>query len=297
VYIDSKPGGTPFYVGIGKFRRVSTHVRNILHSRICEKYEGCIREIVFSGDRQVALEEEKRLISMFGRMNNDTGILANLTDGGDGGTGIVITDARKKIASIKMKKKYSDPVIRSEISKRTTELFTRPDVRERHMEGVKRAWSDPTNKEFHRKQLIIAMSNPDVQKRKLESFKATANTESFKKKKSERSKEIMARPEVNAKLRASLKVSMNRPSTKAKMKIISAECQNRPDVIKKKSEAISLLHDARKVFIDITGYSGKYRHITKLMIFQALALEEKATTQNDLRNAIKEYRKNKSNSS
>jgi hypothetical protein len=93
VYILSRPGGTPFYVGIGSGRRIMAHERNA-----CERWRGykysLIRKIIRDGgtvgysvefvkDRATACVEEKRLIALYGRMNMRTGPLANLTEGGE----------------------------------------------------------------------------------------------------------------------------------------------------------------------------------------------------------------------
>lgn len=93
VYILSRHGGTPFYVGIGTGRRIMAHERNA-----CERWRGykysLIRKIIRDGgtvgysvefvqDRATACAEEKRLIALYGRMNMRTGPLANLTEGGE----------------------------------------------------------------------------------------------------------------------------------------------------------------------------------------------------------------------
>jgi len=82
---------TPFYIGVGASvkRAYSKYGRNNIWKRIVAKVGYRVEIIIDRVSREDALKEEKRLIAVYGRMNNNTGVLANLTDGGDGGSGIV----------------------------------------------------------------------------------------------------------------------------------------------------------------------------------------------------------------
>lgn len=89
----------PFYIGIGSdafFHRANqTDGRSLLWNSIANKggllveiimddiswYEACVKEIEF--------------IALYGRINTKTGTLANLTDGGEGAVGRVITDEQR----------------------------------------------------------------------------------------------------------------------------------------------------------------------------------------------------------
>lgn len=105
VYVHKKAGtDSVYYVGIGgsdkDFKRANLKCqRNNLWSRIFEKY-GLEVEVTHTG---IIWEEacaiERYLISFYGRLNNKTGVLANLTDGGEGAYGHIksaITLARLK---------------------------------------------------------------------------------------------------------------------------------------------------------------------------------------------------------
>jgi len=83
---DSKTAkaGTPYYVGKGSGKRAwSKH-----HFKLPTD-ESCI--IVLEGDLTEvgALALERRMIRWYGRKDNGTGILRNMTDGGEGTSGIV----------------------------------------------------------------------------------------------------------------------------------------------------------------------------------------------------------------
>lgn len=99
-----KDKNEPFYIGIGSVNRAkSTHERNSIWNRIVDKTDYDVEILMEFEDRCDAMSKEMELISLYGRINNGTGCLANMTDGGEGAVGSVFTKKRKKILS----KKYS----------------------------------------------------------------------------------------------------------------------------------------------------------------------------------------------
>jgi hypothetical protein len=84
VYAYLREDGTPYYIGKGKGDRAYKPHRGLgipSRDRI---------QIIYSDlDQDIAYSLEKMLIAKYGRLNNDTGILRNLTDGGDGNIGVV----------------------------------------------------------------------------------------------------------------------------------------------------------------------------------------------------------------
>lgn len=110
-----------FYIGIGKNknRAYDLNKRSEFYKRIVKKH-GIIVEILYDDiDWEKACEIEKELIKLYGRRNNKTGILVNMTDGGDGTINlpIEIENTRRekiskgnfgKIRSDKVKKHLSD---------------------------------------------------------------------------------------------------------------------------------------------------------------------------------------------
>lgn len=95
-YILSYPDGTPYYVGLGQGNRAWTTGRNKWAERIREKIErsggSVLIEVLEHETRDEAVAHEIELIAQYGRRDNNTGILVNLSDGGEGPTGIVRSD-------------------------------------------------------------------------------------------------------------------------------------------------------------------------------------------------------------
>ena len=93
-----------FYVGVGTLsnykRAYQIHKRNDFWTRVYNKTKIEV-EILFDG---LTLEEanswEKYLIGLYGRSNKGKGNLVNMTDGGDGVKGWVLTEESKKRMSL-----------------------------------------------------------------------------------------------------------------------------------------------------------------------------------------------------
>ncbi|MBB4235022.1 NUMOD3 domain-containing DNA-binding protein [Rhizobium esperanzae] len=97
--------GAVFYIGKGCFvRDVQPKKHNKIVTRIVAKLErmGMAPEVerVQSGLTELeAFEIERREIAKYGRINNGTGTLANMTDGGEGTSGVIRTaETRAKLS-------------------------------------------------------------------------------------------------------------------------------------------------------------------------------------------------------
>lgn len=91
VYEDIKPDGEVFYVGKGNDKRIRQNKRNRWHQFICKKFPDWVRIRVFEGTESECFLKECELIAFYGRRDKGLGPLVNLTDGGEGTTGAVLS--------------------------------------------------------------------------------------------------------------------------------------------------------------------------------------------------------------
>lgn len=110
VYRDPRPtkGLVPIYVGKGdpKRRRADVHwkaskAQNPILARMLAKFrtmglEPIVEIVAWYDDEDAAFIYEKLLIAKYGRLNLKTGSLCNLTDGGDGPTGMIMSENHKE---------------------------------------------------------------------------------------------------------------------------------------------------------------------------------------------------------
>ena len=102
----------PFYIGIGSdnkfYRATEKSRRNKLWNDIVTKSDYEV-EILFNDlCWEEACKKEQEFIALYGRKNKNNGILVNLTDGGEGAFGVVMTQERKdKISKSQIGKKLS----------------------------------------------------------------------------------------------------------------------------------------------------------------------------------------------
>ena len=91
-----------FYIGIGKTekRAYSKKSRNKWWKNIILKTEYSIEIIIEDISRKEAQEVEVLLISEYGRRDLGLGNLVNLTNGGEGTQGIIVSDKTKQNMSI-----------------------------------------------------------------------------------------------------------------------------------------------------------------------------------------------------
>lgn len=100
----------PFYIGIGsdseykRANQLKNDRRNPIWHKIASKTEIEIEIILDDLTYEEAIAKEIEFISLYGRLNNDTGILSNLTDGGEGTLGVVKSKELREKLSIKMKR-------------------------------------------------------------------------------------------------------------------------------------------------------------------------------------------------
>jgi hypothetical protein len=94
----TKDNNTVFYVGMGNNSRPYTKTkRSSYWKNIVDKHGYYVEVLAENLSFEDAIELEVFLISLYGRKDNKTGVLCNLTDGGEG-TKNVTESVRKKIS-------------------------------------------------------------------------------------------------------------------------------------------------------------------------------------------------------
>ena len=92
----------PFYIGIGsdaKYQRADYRGlkgRNKYWHRIVGKTDYDVEIILDDLTYPEAIKKEEEFIALYGRVNNKTGILCNLTDGGEGTKGLVVSEETRE---------------------------------------------------------------------------------------------------------------------------------------------------------------------------------------------------------
>lgn len=104
----------PFYIGIGSDenynRAYVTKQRNKLWNNIVSKSNYEIEILLDNLTWEQACEKEKEFIALYGRKDLNKGILANLTNGGEGTLGIIIDEEGRKARSEKLKNIKRNPI-------------------------------------------------------------------------------------------------------------------------------------------------------------------------------------------
>jgi hypothetical protein len=98
----------PFYIGIGSknnFNRAYDKKRNKIWQSIASNTNFDVEIMLDDLTWEEAKEKEKEFISLYGRINTNTGTLANLTNGGAGMLGFKFDENARKNMSIAQKNK------------------------------------------------------------------------------------------------------------------------------------------------------------------------------------------------
>lgn len=155
IYIDPRDN-TPFYVGKGKGRRSLYHVRisksKLQHRESNRLKVNKIRKILSLGlepiveiipmeTEELALQKEIDLIEKYGRIDNSTGSLTNLTNGGEGQSGWIPDCTHRKRMS-ESTKGEKNGMYKKEHTEETKEKIRNKATGRKHKEDSKLKMSE-----------------------------------------------------------------------------------------------------------------------------------------------------------
>jgi len=167
-YIDPRDG-TPFYIGKGKGNRDQQHLfpskmkqrqflynklRKLIAQGICPE----VRRICENLSEEEALHYESFFIHALGRRNLGTGCLCNLTNGGDGPFGVVVSEETRRKLSRVWKGRTREPFSESHRRKLSQARagVSRGPHSEKTRRKISRAHKGKTLSEEHRRKLSKA---------------------------------------------------------------------------------------------------------------------------------------------
>ncbi|HSH79779.1 MAG TPA: GIY-YIG nuclease family protein [Herpetosiphonaceae bacterium] len=209
VYVLCRPDGRVFYVGKGLERRFRQHKWEAARGHRCHKCN-VIRKIWRDGgqvrcyilletdNEQEAFAYERELIALYGREN-----LVNLTDGGEGQSGKIVSHETRAKLSRANQRRYSDPSEREKTGLRNRLRFADPSVREKLSASIKASWQDPET----RANRIAGLRSIGA---------AVAARENLSAKMSETNRQRWQDPEYRAKMSAAMKAQYDDPEFRAR---------------------------------------------------------------------------------
>ena len=219
VYLYLREDETPYYVGKGKDNRAFTKKGRSVHLPLDKT------KIIFYSKNLTEDEAfEKELIKKYGRKDNGTGILRNLTDGGDGVSGAIVTDETKIKLSENMKVRMNTPEMKAQTAAFNTRTKKGKTLSEEHKKKMSESHKERWKTYQFSEETIIKLSErvsgennpskrPEVRKKISEWAKKRMNDPNYIYNLSDDGRKILQekfagennpakRPEVRAKMRA-----------------------------------------------------------------------------------------------
>jgi hypothetical protein len=238
VYAYLREDGTPYYIGKGSGRRVYSNRGRRIHKptdisriQILEYYE----------NEEDAFAKEIELIKQYGRKDIGTGILWNMTDGGEG-TVNKSPETIEKIRQANTGKKHSEETKSKLREYRLKQVFTE-EHKQKHKEVVGSA--------KNRQKIKDAMSSPEVRKRMSESLKNSEKAKEFHK----RQAIAQTGRKLSEETKKRISVSKTNPSDETRRRLSESHMGHKPsDATRLKMSASAKLRESKKKLTQNTLY-------------------------------------------
>jgi hypothetical protein len=174
--------GLPIYVGKGFGYRDTRHIKDHCALNKLDWFHNKLRKMLRLGQEfkifrlfENLLESEAfaweiGLIAYFGRRNNKTGILLNLTNGGEGTSGRIVSEQERIKCSQRISALNSDPEFTARKAERMRLLHTDPEFRAATAKRLQAVRTNPKwlaeQAERGREMMLALHANPEFAKKK-----------------------------------------------------------------------------------------------------------------------------------
>jgi hypothetical protein len=173
----------PFYVGKGKDQRAyKTTGRSKFWHNVVNKHGFEVIIVKENLTEEESFLLEQKLVNEYGRKDLGTGILVNLTNGGEGVAGKIYSSAEREFISNTMKSYYETPENREKRKVIAKEVNARPEVREKIRTRAIEQNSCEEFKKMKSHNTANSWKNIDIRKKRVESIKKTRSSEESKNK-------------------------------------------------------------------------------------------------------------------
>ena len=229
VYRDPRPSknNQPVYVGKGAGDRDLSHWSRGSHNKPLQdflshlralKLQPTVSRVLVTEDEAEAFAKEIELIALYGRRNLKLGTLFNLTDGGEGGSGAVRSDADKGVTKFHATKNCKGPVYQAKVAEGQRRVQSTPEARAAKSVASTEAWATPETREKRQTGIRRARSTEESKAKTSVQAKAQWADPDYAAKQTANNQEIANRAEVKAAKSAAAKALWADPVWRAKMK-------------------------------------------------------------------------------
>ena len=236
------PAGSFYYIGKGMGDRARAN-----HGHIhVPKDPKRIVMIKVNLTEEDAFSLEKSQIKEYGRIDNGTGCLRNLTDGGEGPSGYKFTEEQCAKNSAARKKYFEDPEARAKQSATLKKYFEDPEARAKQSATLKKYFEDPEARAKNSAARKKYFEDPEarakqsaIRKKYFEDPEARAKNSAIRKK-------YFEDPEARAKNSAARKKYWENPEARAKMSATQKIVRGTPESRVKNSATMKAVWTARR---------------------------------------------------
>jgi hypothetical protein len=222
-----KDNGSVFYVGKGNGNRANkVKGRNKYWQNVVNKAGGfSVRLVVKDIDEELAFLVETERVNQYIKLGIKT---CNLTSGGEGASGRVITDDFRKSMRNHALKRMSTPKAKSASSAFMKSWWALPETKQMMSAKMKAALEKPETRKALSKASRKRMENPDIRKKISDAAKAQWANPEAREKLREKATERLANFELRKAMSEAAKIRMSDPKARQR---ISEVLRSAPPVV------------------------------------------------------------------